>query len=75
VLKELQRLNPKIAARGAPREKLRQFLSTRFGLDKLREQRREVQTMLKLSDDIDDFKRLYEKLFGPMEAQSSFFFF
>tara|TARA_A100001015_G_scaffold175501_1_gene195211 strand:- start:68 stop:178 length:111 start_codon:yes stop_codon:yes gene_type:complete len=30
--------------------------------------------MLKLSDDIDDFKRLYEKRFGPMDAQWSFFF-
>jgi hypothetical protein len=74
VLKELQRLNPKIAATGTRREKLHQFLSKGFGLEKLREQRQEVLTMLKLSDDIDDFKRLYEKRFGPMDAQWSFFF-
>lgn len=74
VLKELQRLNPKIRATGTRKEKLHQFLSKGFGLEKLREQRQEVLTMLKLSDDIDDFKRLYEKRFGPMDAQWSFFF-
>lgn len=61
-------------ATGARREKLHQFLSKGFGLEKLREQRQEVLTMLKLSDDIDDFKRLYERRFGPMDAQWSFFF-
>lgn len=74
VLKELQRVNPKIAATGSRREKLHQFLSKGYGLEKLREQRQEVLTMLKLSDDIDDFKRLYEKRFGPMDPQWSFFF-
>lgn len=73
VLKELQRLNPKITATGTRKEKLHQFLSQGYGIEKLREQRQEVLTMLKLSDDIDDFKRLYEKRFGPM-AQGSFFF-
>jgi hypothetical protein len=28
--------------------------------------------MLKLAGDIEDFKRLYEKRFGPMDAQWSF---
>lgn len=74
VLKELQRLNPKIEATGTRRDKLHSFLSKGFGLEKVREQRQEVLTMLKLSDDIDDFKRLYEKRFGPMDAQWSFFF-
>lgn len=73
VLKELQRLNPKIEATGTRKEKLHQFLSKGYGLEKLREQRQEVLTMLKLSDDIDDFKRLYEKRFGPMDDQWSFF--
>lgn len=74
VLKELKRLNPKIEATGSRKQKLHQFLSKGYGLEKLREQRQEVLTMLKLSDDIDDFKRLYEKRFGPMDAQWSFFF-
>ncbi len=73
VLKELQRLNPKVAATGSRKEKLHQFLTKGYGLEKLREQRQEVLTMLKLSDDIDDFKRLYEKRFGPMDAQWTFF--
>lgn len=74
ILKELQRLNPKIEATGTRRQKLHQFLSKGYGLEKLREQRQEVLTMLKLSDDIDDFKRLYEKRFGPMDGQWSIFF-
>nr|WP_298925551.1 P63C domain-containing protein [uncultured Erythrobacter sp.] len=74
VLKELQRLNPKVDAKGTRKEKLHQFLSKGYGLEKLREQRQEVLTMLKLSDDIDEFKRLYEKRFGPMDDQWSFFF-
>lgn len=73
VLKELQRLNPRIAATGSRKDKLHQFLTKGYGLEKVREQRQEVLTMLKLSDDIDDFKRLYEKRFGPMDAQWTFF--
>jgi hypothetical protein len=73
VLKELQRLNPKVDATGSRRQKLHQYLSKGYGLEKLREQRQEVLTMLKLSDDIDDFKRLYEKRFGPLDAQWTFF--
>jgi hypothetical protein len=73
VLKELQRLNPKIQATGSRRDKLHSFLSKGYGLEKLREQRQEVLTMLKLSDDIEDFKRLYERRFGPMDAQWTFF--
>ena len=69
VLKELQRLNPKVDARGSRKQKLHQFLSNGYGLEKLREQRQEVLTMLKLADDIDDFKRLYEKRFGPLNGQ------
>lgn len=73
VLKELQRLNPKVEATGSRKDKLFQFLSKGYGLEKLREQRQEVLTMLKLSDDIDDFKRFYEKRFGPADDQWSFF--
>lgn len=73
VLKELQRLNPKIATTGSRKDKLHSYLSKGYGLEKLREQRQEVLTMLKLSDDIDDFKRFYEKRFGPMDDQWTFF--
>jgi hypothetical protein len=73
VLKELQKLNPKVNPKGKRRDRLHQFLSKGYGLEKLREQRQEVLTMLKLADDIDDFKRLYEKRFGPMDGQLSLF--
>jgi hypothetical protein len=73
VLKELQRLNPQVGARGTRKQKFHQFLSKGFGLEKVREQRQEVLTMLKLADDIEDFKRLYEKRFGPMSGQMTMF--
>lgn len=73
VLKELQRLNPQIDAKGTRKQRFHQFLTEGYGLEKLRAQRQEVLTMLKLSDDIDDFKRLYEKRFGPMDDQYSMF--
>lgn len=73
VLKELQRLNPQVDAKGTRKQKFHQFLSEGYGLEKLREQRQEVLTMLKIADDIDDFKRLYEKRFGPLNGQLSMF--
>lgn len=73
VLKELQRVNPQVDAKGTRKQRFHQFLSKGYGLEKLRAQRQEVLTMLKLSDDIDDFKRLYEKRFGPLNEQYSMF--
>ena len=73
VLKELQRLNPQIDPKGTRKQRFHQYLSEGYGLEKVRDQRKEVLTMLKLSDDIDEFKRLYEKRFGPMNGQHSMF--
>ena len=67
VLKELQRLNPQIDAKGSRKQKFHQFLTKGYGLDKLRQQRQEVLTMLKLADNIEEFKLLYEKRFGPLD--------
>ncbi len=69
VLKELQRLNPQVDAKGSRKQKFHQFLTKGYGLDKLRQQRQEVLTILKLADNIKDFKRLYEKRFGPLNRQ------
>ena len=69
VLKELQHLNPLVDAKGTRKQKFHQFLSKGYGLEKLRQQRQEVLTMLKLSDDIEAFKRLYEKRFGPLNGR------
>ena len=71
VLNELERKNPKEEVSGTRKQKFHQFLTKGYGLEKLREQRQEVLTMLKLSDDINDFKRLYEKRFGPLDDQYS----
>lgn len=73
VLKELQRLNPQIDAKGSRKQRFHQFLKKGYGLEKLRAQRQEVLTMLKLSDNIDEFKRLYEKRFGPLDGQFTMF--
>ncbi|MDV7145113.1 P63C domain-containing protein, partial [Tropicimonas sp. TH_r6] len=73
VLRELQQLNPQVDVKGSCGQKFHQFLSKGYGLEKLREQRQEVLTILKLADDIDDFKRLYEKRFGPLDGQFSMF--
>ena len=71
VLKELELKNPKVDVSGTRRQKFHQFLTKGYGLEKLREQRQEVLTMLKLADSIEDFKRLYEKRFGPLDGQHS----
>lgn len=73
VLKELQRLNPTIKATGSRREKLHSYLSKGYGLEKLRDQRSEVSTMLKLSDNIEEFKAFYDKRFGTEDDDWSFF--
>ena len=69
----MQKLNPKIDAKGTRKDRLHVYLSKGYGLEKLREQRQEVLTMLKIADDIEDFKRLYEKRFGPLDGQLSLF--
>lgn len=69
VLRELERLNPQVDAKGTRRQRFHTLLSKGYGLEKLREQRQEVLTLLKISDNIDDFKRLYEKRFGPIDGQ------
>lgn len=71
VLAELEKKNPKVGATGTRPQRFHQYLTKGYGLEKLREQRQEVLTMLKLSDNIDEFKRLYEKRFGPLDDQYS----
>ncbi len=73
VLRELQKLNPQIDAKGNRRQRFHQFLDEGYGLEKLKEQRSEVLTLLKASDDIEEFRRLYEKRFGPLDGQYSLF--
>lgn len=73
VLKELQQLNPQVGANGSRKQRFHQFLKKGYGLEKLRAQRQEVLTILKLSDNISDFKSLYEKPYGPLDGQHTMF--
>ena len=57
VLTELERKNPKKDVSGTRKQKFHQFLTRGYGLEKLREQRQEFLTMLKLSDNINEFMR------------------
>lgn len=70
VLEELDRINPKINARGTRRDRFHQHLSQGYGIEKLKRQVLAVETLIDVSDNISQFKRLYYKKFGfPSGAQ------
>lgn len=68
VLKELDRLNPKINAQGTRRARFHQHLTEGYGIEKLKRQVQEVLTLMKVSDTVGQFKKLYKKRF-PEEGQ------
>lgn len=63
VLEELDRLNPKINDKGTRRDRFHSHLSQDYGLQKLKTQVQEVLTMMKLSDNLAQFKRFFDKRF------------
>lgn len=63
VLAELDQLNPYIDDKGTRKDRFHQHLSKDYGLEKLRLQVREVMTLLKVSDSVDEFKKLFKKRF------------
>lgn len=65
VLEELDKLNPKIDRRGTRRWRVHQHLSQGYGIEKLRRQVQEVMTLIKVSDTVSQFKRLFSKRFPP----------
>lgn len=70
VLEELDRINPKINARGTRRDRFHQHLSQGYGIEKLKRQVLAVETLIDVSDNVSQFKRLYSKKFGaPKGAQ------
>lgn len=70
VLEELDRINPKINSRGTRRDRFHQHLSQGYGIEKLKRQVLSVETLIDVSDNIAQFKRLYNKKFGaPKGAQ------
>jgi len=64
VLEELDRINPKMNARGTRRDRFHQHLSQGYGIEKLKRQVLAVETLIDVSDNVEQFKRLYAKKFG-----------
>ena len=64
VLEELDRINPKIGKRGTRRARFHQHLTEGYGIEKLKRQVGEVMTLIKVSDTVVQFKRLFHKRFG-----------
>lgn len=63
VLAELDRINPKIDKKGTRRARFHQHLSLGYGIEKLKRQVQEVQTLMAVSDTVTQFKKLFHKRF------------
>jgi hypothetical protein len=64
VLKELDKINPKIDKKGTRRHRFHQHLTLGYGIEKLKRQVDEVRTLMKVSDTVTGFKKLFAKRFG-----------
>lgn len=73
VLDELDRLNPKINAKGTRRARFHQHLSEGYGIEKLKRQVSEILTLMKVSDTVAQFKKLFAKRFPAVGDQSDLF--
>lgn len=63
VLDELDRINPKIDSKGTRRARFHQHLTLGYGIEKLKRQVQEVQTLMAVSDTVTQFKKLFQKRF------------
>jgi hypothetical protein len=63
VLEELDRINPKIDSKGTRRARFHQHLTQGYGIEKLKRQVQEVMTLIKVSDTVSQFKKLFVKRF------------
>jgi P63C domain len=72
VLEELDRINPKIDKRGTRLARFHQHLNEGYGIEKLKRQVNEVLTLIKVSDTINQFKKLFAKRFPQSGTQLSF---
>jgi hypothetical protein len=73
VLEELDRINPKIDKKGTRRARFHQHLSEGYGIEKLKRQVGEIMTLLKVSDTIGQFKRLFGRRFPRVGMQGDLF--
>jgi hypothetical protein len=69
VLEELDRVNPKIDSKGTRRARFHQHLTLGYGLEKLKRQVQEVLTIVKISDNVSQFKKLFKKRFPDAITQ------
>ncbi len=72
VLDELDRLNPKIDKKGNRKARFHQHLKEGYGIEKLKRQVGEILTLIKVSDSVLQFKKLFVRRFGQSERQLSF---
>jgi hypothetical protein len=72
VLDELDRLNPKIDKKGTRKARFHQHLSQGYGIEKLKRQMQEVMTLVAVSDNISQFKKLFQKRFPKIGDQIEF---
>ena len=64
VLEELDRINPKINAKGTRRDRFHQHLTFGYGIEKLKRQVDAVGTLIDVSDNVSQFKKLFVKKYG-----------
>lgn len=69
VLEELDKINPRIDKNGTRKARFHQHLTEGYGIEKLKRQMQEVLTLVKVSDSVPQFKRLFLKRFpsGPVQ--------
>ena len=64
VLEELDHINPKINSKGTRRDRFHQHLTLGYGIEKLKRQVDAVGTLIDVSDNVNQFKKLFGKKFG-----------
>lgn len=69
VLEELDLINPVIGKRGSRRVRFHQHLTQGYGIEKLKRQVQDVMTLIKVSDTVTQFKKLYGKRFPTLGTQ------
>jgi hypothetical protein len=72
VLEELDRLNPKIDKKGTRKARFHQHLNEGYGIEKLKRQVGEIITLIKVSDTVSQFKKLFARRFPQAGTQLSF---
>jgi hypothetical protein len=73
VLEELDKINPKLDKKGTRRVRFHQHLSEGYGIEKLKRQVGEILTLLKVSDTVGQFKRLFGRRFPQAATQGDLF--